>query len=200
MNLALHATCTSMCFVEIGGFNGPIPTVNHAVSLTGSVPTFRRNVLDTTWTSTTDGAIVSESLAAGATLDVCPPSPGLQHRAICLRLTTSPVTHQAYRWRRPRPMVGCGIWTAASLCTFVGLRSSDTDAAWICWHLNAGGDPRPSTVASSSPWSGGWAVGADEGRVATLWTRQRQAAAEYSAVGDARVDSYLARLAEIMHA
>ena len=199
MHLALHATCTSMCFVEVRDFNGPIPVVDCATSLTASAPTFRRNVLDTTWTSTIDGALVSDCLAAGATMAVRAPAAGLQHRAICLRLKTSPVTHDAYRWCRPRPMVGCGLWTAAALCAFTGLHSSDTDAAWRCWRLNVGGDPHPSTVAPSSPWSGGWAVGAEEGRVATLWRRQRQAAAEYSAAGDARADRYLAHVTLHIH-
>ena len=122
------------------------------------------------------------------------PAGGLQHRAVCLRLQTSPVTHEAYRWCRPPPTVGCGLWTAAALCAFTGLRSSNTDAAWRCWHLHAGGDPRPSTVACSSPWAGGWAVGAEEGRIATLWRRQRQSAAEYTAAGDARADRCLAQI------
>ena len=194
MHLALRTICTSVCFVEIGDFNGPVPAVDFATPFRASEPTFRRNVLDTRWTSTIDGALVSDCLAAGASLTVCAPAVGLQHRAIRLRLQTSPVTHEAYRWCRPRPKVGCGLWTAAALCAFAGLRSSNTDAAWRCWHLHAGGDPRPSTVACSSPWAGGWAVGAEEGRIATLWRRQRQAAAEYTAAGDARADRCLAQI------
>ena len=30
MHLALHTTCASMCFVEIGDFNGPVPAVDFA--------------------------------------------------------------------------------------------------------------------------------------------------------------------------
>jgi hypothetical protein len=46
MHLALHTTCTSMCFVEVGDFNGPVPAVDCATSLSASEPTFRR----TSWT------------------------------------------------------------------------------------------------------------------------------------------------------
>jgi len=188
----------SESFVEIGDFNSiPAPYFESKVLMPPDL-TFRRNAARQDWVTKIDGAIVSNSIERSACIENLPIDEGIQHRGVSLRLDLEPLTHDTYRWCKPAPVAGAGLWDEASENFFHKLLDEDLDGAWQLWHSMAGGNPRPSTLSRSSPWAAGWSVGADDSEVARLWRRYRQAAARRTAHGDVRAQACLDDIAQLI--
>ena len=126
------------------------------------------------WSTTIDGAVVSNVLAYDASARCSSLAHSAQHQPVIVELKTRAVVSNSHAWIHPEP--GEPSWDEKSTKLFLDAISCDIDHAWALWHHFSGGRSQHS-YSSLRCAHGSWTVGAADPALRGLWKQYRRALA-----------------------